>query len=209
MLTAELVAFGLTMAVGQLTPGPDMLLILKNTLNHGFTRGLRTIAGICTGVVVHVLVVYAGLAVLFTQTPILFRGVQWVGAAYLLWVAWKLVRSTDQPSGELSKHSAPLSRSHCFWEGLLTNLTNVKVMVLFSSLLAPLASDETGLPWIYGIIIITEAALIWPLFCWLMQGRTARHWFQRHQVRLNRVFGLMLAGFAVHLAISAIPQVAG
>ena len=202
MLIIELAAFALTMAVGQLTPGPDMLLILKNTLNHGLARGLHTIAGICTGVLVHVLAVYAGLSVLFNKLPLLFRSLQWLGAAYLLWIAWKLLRSpSPQPQEPKAKPSEHFS-SHAYWEGLITNLINIKVMVLFSSLLAPLTSEATGLPWRYGLVIIIEAALIWPLFCWSMKGNLARSWFLKHQSHLNRVFGLMLAAFAVHLAFS-------
>ena len=210
MQLVELLAFGVTMAVGQLTPGPDMLLILKNTLNHGLQRGLVTIAGICTGVVVHVAAVYTGVALLVANSPNLFRWIQWFGAGYLLWVAWQLVRPATASSGERSDVD-PKSRSlaKAYWEGLVTNLTNVKVMVLFTSLLAPFAREGTGLPAVYGAIIIAEAALIWPVFCWVMQRPKPQTVFMRHQTRLNGLFALLLVGFAVRLVIVGLPQAGG
>ncbi len=204
----QIATFALAMAAGQLTPGPDMLLILKNTLNHGLSSGMVTIAGICLGLTLHVALVFTGLAALLASSPPLFRTAQMLGACYLLWIAWKLLRNLRTPAsnGQSGNNSdtakqSPLSFPLAFREGFLTNVCNVKVMVLFSSILAPLAMGPDGLQWIFGFIIILEAIIIWPVFAWLMQRPAIRRGFFRYHRALNLTFALLIGGFALRLLI--------
>ncbi|MCH1502100.1 LysE family translocator [Verrucomicrobiales bacterium] len=196
----ELTTFAIAMAAGQLTPGPDMLLILKNTLNRGFRNGLATITGICVGIVVHVTLVLTGTAALLITFPALLRTVQVLGAVYLLWIASKLLRHVRTTAKSRSPTtSQPSSLSQGFREGLVTNLTNVKVVILFTSLLAPLAADPQGQSWLFGLTIIIEAALIWPLFAWFMLRPRVRTTFYRWQGAFNALFAILLIAFAIRL----------
>ncbi|MFT4639053.1 MAG: threonine/homoserine/homoserine lactone efflux protein [Verrucomicrobiales bacterium] len=199
----QIVTFALTMAAGQLTPGPDMLLILKNTLNHDLRAGLATIAGICVGIILHVTLVFAGLAALLARSSGLFRAVQVLGACYLLYIAWNLVRHfrASNPVDITASTRPKLSQHQAFKEGFWTNLSNVKVMILFSSILAPLSTGPDSTAWIFGLIIIVEAALIWPLFAWLMQRPRIRTQFFRYQQSLNLIFALLIGGFAARLLL--------
>lgn len=204
----QIATFALTMAAGQLTPGPDMLLILKNTLNHNLRTGMATIAGICLGLILHVVLVFTGLAALLASSPAWFRSVQILGAGYLLWIASKLFRSLRHatsagvPDGASPTRSTAVPLSNAFREGFLTNVSNVKVLVLFSSILAPLATGPDGLEWIYGAIILLEAALIWPAFAWLMQRPAIRTAFFRYQRAFNLSFAVLIAAFALRLLLN-------
>ncbi len=198
----EWIAFAITMAVGQLTPGPDMLLILKNTLNHDLRAGMATIAGICCGIVWHILFIYAGLSILISQMPGLFRLVQVAGAVYLLWIAFQLIRHLKTSSmAPTERDKKDCSLTQAFREGFVTNLANVKVMVLFSSILAPLMPHGSAPSPIYGLIILLEAACIWPLFAWFMLRPPIRSGFIRYHRVCNGLFAAMIAAFAVHLLI--------
>ena len=198
----ELTTFAITMAAGQLTPGPDMLLILKNTLNRGLGNGMATITGICLGIVVHVTLVLNGTAALLVAFPALLRSLQILGALYLLWIASKLLRHL----GATAKNSAistdpPSTLGQAFREGLVTNLTNVKAVILFTSLLAPLAADPQGQSWLFGLTIIVEAVLIWPLFAWLMLRPKVRSTFYRWQSAFNALFAVLLIAFSIKLLL--------
>ncbi len=198
----ELITFAITMAAGQLTPGPDMLLILKNTLNRGLGNGLATIAGICLGIVVHVALVLNGTAALLVTFPALLRSLQILGALYLLWIASKLLRHLGATAKNSSLPIAqPSSLGQAFREGLVTNLTNVKVVILFTSLLAPLAADPQGQSWLFGLTIIVEAVLIWPLFAWLMIRPRVRSTFYRWQSTFNALFAVLLIAFSFKLLL--------
>ena len=202
----HLATFALTMAIGQLTPGPDMLLILKNTLNRGMQQGLATIAGICLGIIAHVTIVITGFAALLSRLPSVLTAIRILGALYLAWVAYQLLRSLAKaPTNGLGEQTlqreGDLATS--FREGLFTNLANVKVMVLFSSLLAPAIALGTATAWLYGSVIIIEAAVIWPLFAWIMRRTPIRKAFFRYQRGLNACFAVLLLGFAVYLVQGA------
>jgi len=84
-----------------LAPGPDMALVVATAASHGARAGLRTALGIAAARYVHVLAAGLGLAALLAAHPPLLAAVRGIGAAYLLWLAWKMLRPrTNQ------KHSA-------------------------------------------------------------------------------------------------------
>lgn len=211
-LDVDVFLFAFAMAMGQLSPGPDMFVILKNTLNHGLRLGLFTIAGICLGVVAHTTLVVMGLSIALEQTAWLFRLIQAIGAVYLFWIAGKLLASVFQASrrggdGALREGAATnLQPSEAFREGLLTNLLNVKVMVLFASMLAPFAEGGKRIDPAFPAIMMGQAALIWPLFAWVMQRPWMRRAFFRRQAVINGFFSVMLILFAGKLAWSVLEE---
>src|SRR5690606_25405543 len=84
----ELLAFAGVMALGQFSPGPDMLLLTRTALKSGARAGVEMAAGISCGLVVHATVALGGLALAFQRTPILAEALRWGAAAYLLWISW-------------------------------------------------------------------------------------------------------------------------
>jgi threonine efflux protein len=89
---SELAVFAGVMVLGQFSPGPDMILLTRTALRDGVGVGLKMAAGIATGLTVHATVALAGLAVAFDRLPSARRGLQWVAAAYLLWIAWRIAK---------------------------------------------------------------------------------------------------------------------
>lgn len=199
----EWLAFAFVIAVGQLTPGPDMLLILKNTLNHGLRAGLITIGGIVTGLFVHTVAAFSGLALMLNGSPRVFRTLQILGGAYLIWISWKilrsLVRDRTQPVLPKERQVVPLSVGEAYREGLFTNLLNVKVVIFFSSVMASFAARDNFSAAVYGTIIMAEAMILWPGFAWVMQKRAVQQLFFRYQSGINGVFAIILFGLALHL----------
>lgn len=203
---AETGLFALTLAVGQLTPGPDMLVILKNTLHHGLRTGLWTISGICLGLVVHVTLAFLGLGIIFQQYPKYYLGFRWLGAAYLLWIAWQLLRSLGQRAGEPGSSSNSVEKTlGPFWafrQGLLTNLLNAKAFLFFSGILAPFTFGHENRRLLYSAIILLEAMVIWPAFAWFMTREQIRVAFFRHTNWFNAGFAALLIAVAIRLAWS-------
>ncbi len=193
------------MAAGQFTPGPDLLLILKNVLNHGLRTGLFTVAGICTGVAVHAFLAVTGLAILIHQWPDAFRLFRIAGALYLVWIALQLARSSLHHRANLAPPGArnprALSPRSAYLEGLVTNLTNPKVVLFFSFIISQFVGPHPLQRAVYGSIIVLEAALLWPLFAWLMQRRPVREAFLRRQRLWNAAFALLLLAVAAHLLL--------
>jgi LysE type translocator len=81
------------------TPGPDMLLIVSRSVSQGRASGFATLAGIQVGTYCHALAAALGLSQLFLVVPLAYDVVRYVGAAYLLYLAWQAFRSAVRAAG--------------------------------------------------------------------------------------------------------------
>jgi len=125
------------------TPGPDMLLIASRSISQGRSAGFLTYAGIAAGTYCHALAAGLGLSQLFVAVPVAYEIVRWAGCAYLLYLAYKTLRSEGSafaPSTALRK----ISDRRIFTEGLLTNLLNPKVALFVLALFPQFVNPAHG-----------------------------------------------------------------
>lgn len=116
-----------------IVPGPAVTVIVSNSLTHGARAGLLNIAGIQLGLVIIVGLVAYGLSTLLATMSIWFDWVRFIGAAYLVYLGYKIFTSTD------SEDEVPVSKSDksFFWQGFIVILTNPKVFLMFGAFLPP------------------------------------------------------------------------
>ena len=112
-----------------LTPGADMMFCFAQGVRSGPRAALAASAGISAGSLVHVLLAGLGLGALVAAFPSLFGAIRWVGAAYLLWLAWKTWRTPLMAAGPVK------ASSRAFRDGLIVNLSNPKVILFILALL--------------------------------------------------------------------------
>jgi threonine/homoserine/homoserine lactone efflux protein len=150
----SLFLFATTVFVVNATPGADLLLTFTNTMRAGVRGGLVTALGIGSGSLVHTLFVVLGVSALLAASPQAFQALQWVGAAYLVWVAAGLIRDGfreplqrdasqaeiaaivdgPRPAQNPSLNPSP-SMLTLFNQGLMSNVLNPKVALFFLALL--------------------------------------------------------------------------
>lgn len=207
----DYLAFALVMLLAQFSPGPDMLLLLKNAVNHPLRAGLWTVAGIACGLVVHTTLALTGVAVVFRQSPAAARALSAAGGLYLLWLAVKLLRSVLQkPAGTGGATSAPvseISNRAAFLQGLITNLLNPKAALFLLSALAAAVGPQADVvrKLIFAAIILGQALVFWSLFVWLLKLPGAAFLYRRSERVLNALFGLGLLALSLlslRLAVS-------
>ena len=131
---AELSVYIFTLGAAYLLPGPDMALVLASASGRGFKQALMTSLGLSAARALHVLLAAVGLAALLAAHPDLLKIVQWIGAAYLAFLAWKILSA-----GSLSAGKVGSDKQHyltAIRRGFLTNLLNPKAL-MFCSLLLP------------------------------------------------------------------------
>jgi len=92
--------------VSGVTPGPNNLMLMTSGVNFGFRRTLPHLAGVVFGFAAMVALIGFGLDAIFSRFPALLPTMRWVGAAYMLWLAWKIANSG--PVGEGERRGAPL-----------------------------------------------------------------------------------------------------
>jgi threonine/homoserine/homoserine lactone efflux protein len=122
------------------TPGPDTLLTVRNTLGGGRKGGLGTALGVATGQAIWTLASSAGVAALLLASAPAFAALRLVGAAYLVWLGVQAAREALFGGGSPG-HAGDVAPGHrlppgaAFRQGVLSNLGNPKMAVFFTSLL--------------------------------------------------------------------------
>src|SRR5262249_31342768 len=117
--------FVLACALLMIIPGPAVTLIVANSLRHGRRAGMLNVAGIQVGLGLTMVVVLLGLTSLISAMGNWFVWLRLAGAAYLIWLGWKMLRS----SGDIGPASAKEPRGGFFVQGLAVALSNPKTLL--------------------------------------------------------------------------------
>ena len=126
-----------------LTPGPNLLYLVSRTLCQGRIAGLVSLAGTTTGFVVHIVAASLGLSAVFLAVPVAYDALRWVGAAYLVYLAWDSVRSRD--GGLFAPHTLPAAApAKLFRMGLFTSILNPKVALFYLALFPQFIDPSRG-----------------------------------------------------------------
>lgn len=126
-----------------ITPGPDMLLIASRSASQGKAAGFASLAGIQLGTYCHALAAALGLSQLFVTFPVAYDVVRYIGAAYLLYLAFKTFRATG--TALTASASMPrYSRLRIMQQGLLTNVLNPKMALFVLALFPQFIDPQAG-----------------------------------------------------------------
>ena len=198
---ALLAFFGVALLVA-LSPGPDNLFVLVQSIQRGWRVGMCVVLGLCLGIVVHTAAVALGLAAVFAASAMAFTVLKFMGAAYLAWLGCRmlLARPGSQPVLNMQPH-------HYFRQGALITLLNPKAIVFYMAFF-PLFVDPARHQGMltFGVMAATIAALT------MAYGLTVvlltHHLAERMRANpliarvLEKVAGVFLIGFGIKLAIS-------
>ena len=198
----QLALFLLAFFVMVVTPGPFVAAIAARSAAHGFRSGFAMAAGGSMAEIAFVTLAIFGLATLAQTHAWMLELLKYVGAAWLLWIGWKLVSGKAETfSGEAVPDPGPAWQS--FLTGLLLNLGNPKA-ALFYAAIFPGFFDMTRIGWIDAAIII---AFTLPLglacdLAYVGAASRVRHILRspRALTRLNRATGGVMMGAGVAIA---------
>ncbi len=127
-----LLSFVVATCVLALSPGPDNMYVLTQSIVNGSRSALATTAGLISGCIVHTTLLAFGFSAVITTNPSLFFGIKVVGALYLLYLAYAVFKS--DATLEFSQNTPKKSYGQLFKQGVLMNLLNPKVMLFFLAL---------------------------------------------------------------------------
>jgi threonine/homoserine/homoserine lactone efflux protein len=199
-----------------LTPGPDVLYIVSQSLRAGAKAGVVAGLGITAGCFVHVFAAAVGVGALLAASATAFNVLKWAGAAYLLWVGVRLLTSRGAPVrwGSASRsppayEEAKPSYVAVFRGGFLTNVLNPKVAIFFLAFvpqfIAPGAANKALAFVLLGTLFNINSVAVnsaWALAAAWMARRDA---VQRGMQWLDRVAGVLFISFGLKLALADNP----
>jgi threonine/homoserine/homoserine lactone efflux protein len=201
----DLALFALASVLLALTPGPNLLYLVSRTLCQGRSAGLVSRAGTTSGFLFYAVSAALGLTAVFVAVPVLFDIVRWAGAAYLLWLAWDVVRLRGT-GGLFTRRDLPAARPmSLFRMGVVTSILNPKValfyLALFPQFVDPSRGSVLAQSLLLAAIQIVIDAFIDSLF--VLAAARAAQWLAERPAWVTAqrwVLGGVFAGIAVKLA---------
>lgn len=141
--TGNLLAFALVALGMVLTPGPNMIYLVSRSITQGRMAGLVSLGGVALGFLVYMLCAAFGLTALIFAVPYAYDALRLAGAAYLGWLAWQALRPGGRSPFEVRALPVDGPRK-LFAMGLVTNLLNPKIAMLYLSLLPQFIDPQAG-----------------------------------------------------------------
>ena len=183
-------------------PGPGNLALITSTSKGGLAGGLMATLGVIAGDQVLMWLAVAGVAAVLATYPAAFAAIQWLGAAYLAWLGWKML--TAKPGDAPVLNIRP---RQYFQQALAITLLNPKAIVFYMAFFPLFVDPQTHLGWIsFGMMAATIAALtfLYGLGMSLLTHYLAERMRANPVVGrvLEKVAGLFLVGFGLKLALS-------
>jgi threonine/homoserine/homoserine lactone efflux protein len=190
MSTEQTAAFVLFAVVAAVTPGPSNVMLTAAGANGGVVRGLPCLVGVTAGMGLMMFVVPLGLGSLILRNPLVLKALNWAGAAFLLWLSWKIATSR-------SMDSLPESRPVGFIGAAVFQWVNPKSWLVTASAAGAFLHTGAGSPVLQSALLggLFVLVALPSCFVWLAFGATAQRLLQtpRRLRAFNITMGILLA----------------
>ena len=190
----------ITVVLG-LIPGPNLALIIANSVAYGPKYGLMTVAGTVSAQVIQLVAVSLGLTALLESLGVWFSVLRWMGVLYLLWLGYRQWRAPPVDLTQVEAGACIPLRS-MLPRAAAVSLTNPKVLLFLGALFPQfISAAHPALPQVVILAITFLVVLGTVDACWAIAAGRARGLLGRHSRLRNRISGGMLMAAAGGLAI--------
>ena len=148
----NIIAFALISLGMVLTPGPNMIYLISRSICQGRTAGLISLGGVALGFVFYMLAAAFGITALLFAVPYAYDALRLAGAAYLAWLAWQAIRPGGRSPFQVRQLAADSPRK-LFLMGLVTNLLNPKIAMMYLSFLPQFIDPTAGSIFLQSIVL--------------------------------------------------------
>lgn len=187
------------------SPGPSVLLCATKAVTHGFKASIVTALGSLTAIVGVMTLSFSGLGVVLASSELVFSGVKWAGAGYLIYLGFKAFTSKQQ-TYELSAKDGQkkgVSALSLYISGFIVGASNPKAIVFFTALFPQFINQNEPLLAQYMVFAVTFAALelSWLLIYAYVSSRSSKWLIKDGRAKLfNRITGGVLMSSGILLS---------
>ena len=136
------ITFILAVVILQLSPGPDMFLVISQGLGNGWKFALLCVLGFSAAGLIQVPALALGIGAIFQSSVAAYYLLRWCGAAYLLFIGWRAINRSS--TAEVGDNKAYVSKLSVFQLGFLNNLLNPKVLIFMLAFLPQFTDPMHG-----------------------------------------------------------------
>ncbi len=185
-------------------PGPNVALIVANTLAYGFRFGAMTVFGTTIGVALQLLVVVLGLAALLEFAAYAFLWLKWIGVAYLVYLGVTTWRMGIVDIEKQSASGEPLTA--LFWQGLLLATINPKTLIFNAAFLPQFVAIGSGSSALLFTAVIYVAIIMLGDLVWAASAQMARPAIVKLGRWRHRLTGVLFVGSGIGLALARVDR---
>ena len=194
-----LVIVGITFLV-LVSPGPDMVIVMRNTLIGGRRAGLVTSAGILVGNLVHITYCVLGIGWLISKSIVAFTVLKYAGAAYLIYLGVTSFRA-DAVTLEPDATDGRRQDRGWFVQGFINNILNPKGTLFYLGVFSVVITPGTPAAVTALLVLIMQGmcALFWLFFVFTLDHPAIRKGIERFQQAVHRIFGALLVFLGIRV----------
>ncbi len=186
--------------LGAMSPGPSLAVVLKQTINNSRVHGLAACWFHAAGVCLWAIATVSGLAVVISQSQLLYTTITWMGAAYLAWIGIKALRAGSAGALQIGK-AEPVSILRAGMEGAMISVLNPKLAIFFIALFSQfVAKDATITDHVLMVVTATLVDGIWyTLVAIVLTLGPILAALQKRSQGINRITGAVLVMLALRV----------
>ncbi|MCO1333335.1 LysE family translocator [Microbulbifer sp. OS29] len=191
-------------ALGAMSPGPSLLIVLRSA-SSGLQQGLASAIAHGAGVAAYAILTAFGLAVLITSSPTIFSILQWAGAAMLIYLGWKALRAPSPGSSGPDVQPPHQSVRRSIVQGFGVAFFNPKIALFFTALFSQFVSEQQALTTKLGMAAMVSGVdtLWYCLVVLAVHASRRRRLISKHiGHRIQQIFGVLLIGLAAKLVLT-------
>ncbi|MDD2899895.1 MAG: LysE family transporter [Desulfuromonadaceae bacterium] len=187
-----------------ITPGPNMAIVIRNSLVHSHRAGVYTAAGLAFGNLIHIAYCLVGIGLLISKSILLFNIVKWLGAGYLIYLGFKSLRAQPHPSFIQENSSPSFTGFSALRTGFFTDLLNPKATLFFLALFTQII--RPGTPFlaqtVYGITIVVLEFGCFAILAAIIGHHSVRQRVESVSHWIERVTGIVLIALGIRVAFT-------
>ena len=205
----EFLTLAVVHALAVASPGPDFVIVSRNSLVYSRKTGVFSAIGIGLGILLHVCYSLLGIGWMISQSILLFSIVKYLGAAYLVYLGIRALLSKPLQAKDLdtppATNAAEMRPFQAIRQGFLTNVLNPKCTLFFLSLFTQLIDPNTPpvIQLFYGLYLSGSTIVQFSLLAYILSNKHIKSRFQSFQHRLELVMGGVLITLGIKIALTA------
>ena len=198
---SEFIFLASAILLALLSPGPDFMITLKQSLNHERKYAIISSAGISVGIIFHLAYTILGFSVLIKTFPMFLDIVRVIGASYLIYIGYKSIKSH---SIKIEKDSEKnMNAKKAFMLGFICNVFNPKATMFFLSIFSIIVNETTPMfvQIIFGSFCVFINFIWYSMIAFLLTRKKSIEVFDKYSKIINKIIGLILICLGIYIIL--------